>query len=354
MKLRIAQVGSLYENIPPPLYGGTERIVSSLTEGLVRNGHDVTLFATEKADTKARLISVCPEPLARLSIGKTNIMYPLLNFSEVLKREKEFDIIHFHLSLSSDYIGLLVGGLIPSNSIFTIHFTSPIHKGFPDRMKVLDTYKHLNYVSISNSQRIGFEGLNFIDTIYNGLELSQFTFNENPQDYFAWMGKFNPDKGAKEAIKAAKLAGVKLVLAGTIDTEDAIDRSYYEKEIKPLIDGIQIVYVGEKGGREKDDFLGNAKGFLNPISWDEPFGLVSVEAMSTGTPVISFRRGAVTETIKDGETGFLVDTIDQMVEKIKAISEVKRIDCRRWVEEKFTAEKMTENYLNTYRLILHK
>jgi len=353
MKLRIAQVGSLYENIPPPLYGGTERIVSSLTEGLVKTGHDVTLFATEKAETKARLISVCPEPLARLNIGKTNIMYPLLNFSEVLKREKEFDIIQFHLSLSSDYIGLLIGGLIPSKSIFTIHFASPILKGFPDRMKVLDTYKHLNYVSISNSQRISFEGLNFIDTIYNGLELSQFTFNENPQDYFAWMGKFNPDKGAKEAIQTAKLAGIKLVMAGTIDTEDAIDRSYYEKEIKPLIDGTQIVYVGEKGGREKDDFLGNAKGFLNPILWNEPFGLVSVEAMATGTPVISFRRGALTETIKDGETGFLVDSIDQMVEKIKAISEVKRIDCRKWVEEKFTVETMTENYLNTYRLLLH-
>jgi len=353
MKLRIAQVGSLYENIPPPLYGGTERIVSSLTEGLVKTGHDVTLFATEKAATKAKLIAICPEPLARLNIGKANIMYPLLNFSEVLKREKEFDIIQIHLSLSSDYIGLLVGGLIPSKTIYTIHFASPKLKGYSDRMKVLDTYKHLNYVSISNSQRIGFEGLNFIDTIYNGLELSQFTFNDTPQDYFAWIGKFNPDKGAKEAIQTAKLAGIKLVMAGTIDTEDAIDRSYYEKEIKPLIDGTQIVYVGEKGGREKDDFLGNAKGFLNPILWNEPFGLVSVEAMATGTPVISFRRGALTETIKDGETGFLVDSIDQMVEKIKAISEVKRIDCRKWVEEKFTVETMTENYLNTYRLLLH-
>ncbi len=351
-KLRIAQVGSLYENIPPPLYGGTERIISSLTEGLVRNDHDVTLFATEKAETKAKLVAVCPEPLARIGIGKSNFAYPLLNFSEVFKREKEFDIIHFHLSVISDYISLLGASFYPNKTIYTIHLVSPKLKNYPDRMALLNFHKNLNYVSISNAARTGFAQLNFVDTIYNGIELSEFTYNDSPSDYFAWIGKFNPDKGTKEAIIAAKKAGVKLLLAGTIELEDKLKRKYYEDEIKPLIDGKQIIYVGEKGGRDKDEFLGHAKGFLNPINWNEPFGLVSVEAMATGTPVISFAKGALNETVRDGKTGFLVNSVDEMVDKIKAVSAINRLDCRKWVEEKFSSEIMVENYERVYRKIL--
>ncbi len=352
MKLRIAQVGSLYENIPPPLYGGTERIVSSLTEGLVERGYDVTLFATEKAITKAKLISACPTPLARQGIGKSDIIYPLLNFANVLKREKDFDIIHFHLSIVSDYMALPAASFISDKTVFTIHFVSPILKGYPQRMKLLTEYKNLNYISISNAAREGFDSLHFIDTVYNGINLSEFTFNPNPKDYFVWIGKFNPDKGTLEAIKAAKKANIKLILAGTIDLEDEVKRNYYEKEVKPLIDGKQIVYVGERGGVEKDELLGNAIGFLNPISWNEPFGLVSIEAMATGTPVISFRRGALAETVKNGETGYLVKDVDEMAEKIKAISAINRANCRKWVEEKFSAETMVENYERVYRKIL--
>lgn len=352
MKLRIAQVGSLYENIPPPLYGGTERITSSLTEGLVEKGHDVTLFATKKAITKAKLISACSEPLARLGIGKSDIMYPLLNFANVFKREKDFDIIHFHLSIVSDYTALPSASFIADKTIFTIHFVSPLLKGYPERMKLLSEYNNLNYIAISNAQREGFDSLHFIDTVYNGINLSDFTFNPKPKDYFVWMGKFNPDKGTLEAIQAAKKANVKLVLAGTIDLEDELKRNYYEKEIKPLIDGKQIVYTGEKGGIEKDELLGNALGFLNPISWNEPFGLVSVEAMATGTPVISFKRGALVETVRDGETGYLVKDVDEMAEKIKQISAVNRSNCRKWVEEKFSSEIMVENYERVYRKLL--
>lgn len=354
MKLRIAQVGSLYENIPPLLYGGTERIVSSLTEGLVEKEHDVTLFATSMAQTKARLISVCPKPLADLNIGKTNITYPLLNFTEVLQRENEFDLIHFHLSLASDYISLLIGSFLPHKTIYTIHFVSPKYKNYAERWELLEKYKNLNYVSISNTARNGFPDLKWIKTIYNGIELDQYTFNPNPQDYFIWMGKFNPDKGTKEAILAAKKAAVKLILVGAIDNEDQPKKSYYEQVIRPLIDGKQIIYAGEKGGLEKNELLSNAIGFLNPISWEEPFGLVSVEAMATGTPVISFTKGALTETIKDGVSGYLVNTVEEMTAKIKAISAINRIDCRKWVEDHFTANKMVDNYEKTYLNLLNK
>lgn len=354
MKLRIAQVGSLYENTPPPLYGGTERIVSSLTEGLVAKGHDVTLFATEKAITKARLVSACPEPLARLGIGKSDIIYPLLNFTNVFKREKDFDIIHFHLSIVSDYMSLPPASLIAHKTVFTIHFVSPSAKKYPQRMELLEKHNNLNYISISHAAQLGFGKLKFLDTVYNGINLSEFTFNSTPKDYYVWMGKFNPDKGTLEAILAAKKANIKLILAGTIDLEDEVKRKYYENDIRPLIDGKQIIYVGEKGGKEKDELLGNALGFLNPILWNEPFGLVSIEAMATGTPVISFSRGALTETVKDCYTGYLVENVDEMAEKIKQISAIRRTDCRKWVEDKFSSEIMVTNYENVYQKILNK
>ncbi len=352
--MKIAQVGTLYENIPPPMYGGTERIISSLTEGLVENGHDVTLFATKQAITRAKLVAVCDKPLFRAGIGRSNIMYPLLNFTEVFKREKEFDIIHLHLSMSVDYISLLAASFLPHKTIYTIHFASPQLKGYPDRAKVLDANKHLNFVSISNAARKGYENLNWIDTVYNGIEISDFQFNPYPQDYFAWLGKFNPDKGTKEAILAAKKANVKLILAGTIDMEEPVDRKYYEEEIKPLIDNNQIQYVGEVGGEKKNEFLGNAKGFLNPILWHEPFGLVSVEAMAAGTPVISFKNGALPETIQDRKTGFLVETVDEMAEKIKAIQTINRAECTRWVEENFSSEKMVDRYEQVYEKALRQ
>lgn len=354
MKIRIAQVTDLYESVPPPLYGGTQRVVSSLTEGLVEKGHSVTLFACGTSKTKGNLVSVYPRALYREHIEATNIMYPLLNITELFKRAKEFDIIHAHLSLSTDYLSLLGSLLFPKKLLYTIHFISPILKGYKDRMAVLDTYKNAKYVSISNSARQGYEHLNWLETIYNGIEMDQFHFQPHPQNYFAWIGKFNPDKGTKEAILAAKKASVKLVLAGTIDLQKPRFKEYYEKEVKPLIDGKQIIYIGEKGGKEKDEFLRNAKGFLNPILWEEPFGLVSVEAMATGTPVISFRRGALKETVKDGETGYLVETVDQMAEKIKSIQAINRRTCREWVENNFSAKRMVEKYENLYQKLVAK
>jgi glycosyltransferase involved in cell wall biosynthesis len=351
--MRIAQVGPLWENIPPPKYGGTERIVSFLTEGLVKKGHDVTLFACGTSKTSAKLVSVYPRPLFRDNIPWTNIMYPLLNITEAFDKEQEFDIIHMHLNKSSDYISLPLAQLIRKKVFFTLHFPYPVSQNRQDRHLVLQKYKDLNYVSISNSQRKGGENLNWVSTVYNGIDLDAYTFNPNPQDYLLWVGKINQDKGTKEAIEAAKLAGVKLILAGKVDLLEEEDKRYYYEEIEPQFDGKQIIGLGELTDDQKNKLYGEAKAFLNPIKWNEPFGLVMTEAMATGTPVIAFRNGAAPEIIVDGKSGYIVDTVEQMVQKIKEISQIDRMACRKRVEELFTKEHMVNGYEQAYKKLFH-
>ncbi len=351
-KLRIAQVGPLWENVPPQKYGGTERIVYYLIQGLVKDGHDVTLFAVGTAKTSAKLVPVYPRPLFRDGISWTNVMYPLLNITQALDQEKDFDIIHIHLNVPGDYLSLPLATSIKNKVVFTVHFPSPTSQGFNDRHLVLQKYKDLNYISISNSQRQGEEDLHWIKTIYNGVDLGVFTFNPQPKDYFFWLGKFKPEKGVKEAILAAKKAGVRLILAGSVDYLEKGYLFYFENEIKPLIDNRQIIYLGELNDQEKNKIYGEALGFLNPVQWKEPFGLVMVESMATGTPVIAFNKGASPEIIADNETGYLVDNIDQMVEAIKKISAIDRKKCRQRVEKMFTTETMIKNYENTYYQIL--
>lgn len=348
MPLRIAQVGSLWENTPPERYGGTERIVYYLTEGLVKKGHNVTLFACGTSKTSASLVSVYPRPLFRDGIPWTNIMYPLLNITEAFDREKEFDIIHVHLNKSSDYLALPLAETIAKKVVFTLHFPYPASQNRVDRHLVLQKYKNLNFTSISKAQRQGGENLNWLGTVYNGVDTSLYTFNPAPSNYFLWLGKFNPDKGVKEAIMAAKQANVKLMVAGTIDELEKEDSAYYHEEIAPLIDGKQIVFVGEKKDLEKNELYGKAIAFLNPIKWNEPFGLVMAESMATGTPVIAFKRGAAAEIIRDGVDGFLVDTVEQMVAKIAQIQTIDRSQCRRQVEEHFSVAKMLDGYLGIY------
>ena len=349
-KLKIAQVAPLWENIPPEKYGGTERIVYSLTQGLVTKGHDVTLFACGTAKTNAKLVSVYPRPLFRDGVPWTNIMYPLLNIAEAFEREAEFDIIHMHLNKSSDYLALPLAKKILKKVVFTLHFPYPTSQHRQDRHEVLQKYKDLQYISISNSQRQGGENLNWIGTVYNGIEIEEYDFNPTPKDYFLWLGKFNPDKGTREAILAAKQAGVKLLVAGAIDKLEGPDLKYYEA-IKPLIDEKQIVFIGELDKTKKSEMYGGAIGFLNPIGWNEPFGLVMAEAMACGTPVISFRNGAAPEIIVDGQTGYLVENVDQMVEKIKTVQTISRAACRKRVEQYFTAATMVEGYGKLYNRI---
>lgn len=346
--MKIAQVAPLWENIPPQLYGGTERIVYYLTEGLVKKGYEVTLFACGTSKTSARLISVYPRPLFRDGVPWTNVMYPLLNITEAFDRASDFDLIHVHLNKSSDYFSLPLAKPIKEKVVFTFHFPYPKSQNRQDRHLVLQKYKDLQYISISNAARQGGENLNWLATVYNGVDLRLYQFNPTPKDYFLWLGKFNADKGVKEAILSAKKAGVKLLVAGAIDLLEGEDLWYYQNEVKPLIDNQQIVYVGELNDEQKNKVYGEAIGFLNPIQWNEPFGLVMAEAMATGTPVISFNNGAAPEIIVDGKTGFLVENIDQMVEKIREIGKINRMECRQRVEQYFTIEKMIDEYCKIY------
>ncbi len=351
-KMKIAQIGPLWENIPPPKYGGTERIVYYLVEGLIKNGYEVTLFASGTSKTSAKLISVSHQPLFRKKIPWTNIMYPLLNITEAFDRQKNFDIIHVHLNIPSDYVSLPLASQIKNKVVFTLHFPYPISLGYADRHLVLQKYRHLNYVSISDSQRKGGKNLNWIKTVYNGVDINSYNFNPQPDNYFVWLGKFKPQKGVKEAIIAAKKAGVKLIIGGTIDYLEKDYFAYFQNEVEPLIDGKQIKFVGELNDKQKNEIYGKAVCFLNPISWEEPFGLVMIEAMACGTPVIAFARGAAKEIVKDGETGYLVNDIDQMVEAIKKIGSIDRKKCRERIEKNFTTDIMVKNYEEVYRQIL--
>lgn len=342
--LRIAQIAPLWEQIPPPLYGGTERVVSILTEGLVAKGHDVTLFACGNSHTNAKLISVYPRPLFRDGIPWTDVIYPTLNITAALDREKEFDIIHMHLNKASDYIAMPLSQHIKNKVIFTLHFPYPLIQNRISRHQYFQKYKDLQFISISNTQREKGENLNWLGTVYNGIDLAPYTFHSASKDYFAWLGKFNPDKGVAEAIQAVKKAGEKLIMAGKVDEMEKDDYRYFKTQVEPHIDGHQIQYIGEANDTKKNDLFGNAKAFLNPIKWNEPFGLVMTEAMATGTPVISFAQGAATEIIENGKTGFLVNTVDEMVEKMKQLNTIDRMHCRARVEQCFSGQSMVDGY----------
>lgn len=348
-KLRIAQVSPLWENVPPTLYGGTERIVSYLTEGLVKAGMDVTLFACGTSKTSAKLVSVYPRPLFRDNVPWTNIMYPLLNITAAFDRHEEFDVIHVHLNKASDYLALPLARPIAHKVIFTLHFPYPASQGRKDRHEVFQKYKDLKYTSISNSQRQGGENLNWIETIYNGINLAPYHFHAKPKDYFFWLGKFNADKGVHEAIMATKQAGAKLILGGKIDHLEKEDLAYYKNQVEPYIDGKQIMYVGEMNDEQKNDYFGNALGFLNPLKWNEPFGLTMAESMACGTPVIAFAAGSAPELIAQNETGYLVHTVEEMAARMKDIQLLDRQKCRQRAEEMFNATIMTSGYLKIYQ-----
>lgn len=351
--MKILQIGPLWENIPPPKYGGTERIVHYLTEGLVKNGHEVTLYACGTSETKAKLVSIYPRPLFRDGIPWWNVMYPLLHITDAFEHEKEYDIIHMHLNQGSDFMALPLCQSFKNKVVFTLHFPYEFNKTWKGNTKVFEKYHDLNYISISDTQRQGSENMNWVDTVYNGVDIDLYTFNPTPKDYFLWLGKFNPDKGTREAVLAAKKAGVKLIVAGAVDKLEGEDYQYY-LDTKKYIDGTNIRLIGEITDKEKNDLYGNAIALLNPIQWNEPFGLVMAEAMATGTPTISFSNGAAPEIIEDGISGYLVNNVDEMVTRIGDIQKINRKACRERIEIKFTIEKMVKGYEQSYKKILAK
>jgi glycosyltransferase involved in cell wall biosynthesis len=342
--MRIAQVAPLWERVPPPAYGGIELVVSLLTDELVRRGHEVTLFATGDSITLAQLESVHARAVRLDPLVKEYQIYEMLQLTQVYDRADEFDIIHSHMGCAA----LPYAKFTKTPTVHTLHgvFT-------PDNEKMFAYAHNQPYVSISDAQREARLGLNCVSTVYNGIDVDSYKFYAQPSEppYLAFLGRLSPEKGPHLAIEIAKRTGWRLKMAGKVDI---VDQEFYETELKPHIDGDQIQYLGEANHVEKNTLMGNAHATLFPITWREPFGLVMVESMAAGTPVIGMSLGSAPEVIAHGETGFLCQNVDECVAALDRISSLDRAACRQRVIEHFSVQRMTDGYEAVYRQVLGK
>lgn len=339
--MRIAQVAPLYESVPPKLYGGTERVVYHLTEELVRQGHEVTLFASGDSRTSADLVAMCPRAM-RLDRGCVDhLAHHLVMLDTVAERADEFDIIHYHV----DYLHFAVSRGLPVPHVTTLHGRLDL----PELPHVYSHFSDVPVVSVSQAQREPLPMANWVATIHHGLPSSQFAFHETPGDYFAFLGRISPEKRLDRAIEISKRLQVPLRVAAKVDKADA---EYFKQEIEPLLSDPLVHFVGEIGEDDKSEFLGNARGLLFPIDWPEPFGLVMIEAMATGTPVVAFRGGSVDEVIDDGITGFVVEDMDGAVAAARRITELDRSRCRATFERRFSSDTMGAKYASLYQELI--
>ncbi|MEX0594548.1 MAG: glycosyltransferase family 4 protein [Patescibacteria group bacterium] len=346
--MKIAQLVPVEETVPPRKYGGTELVASNLTEELVKRGHDVTLFASGGSKTSATLLPIFDQPVRELAPNpedaKLRETYKYMAVGKAINEivRGDFDIIHNHIG----WRVLPFAPLVNAPIVTTLH--GPLSDGY---MKmVYSTFKKSPYVTISNAQRKPMDDLNYAGTVYNGIEVDKFTYNDKPADYVAFLGRMSPEKGPKEAIMAAKAAGIKLIMAAKVD---AVDQKYFDSEIKPLIDDQQIKFIGEVDHPGKVKLLKDAIALFALIQWEEPFGLFMTEAMACGTPVIATRRGSVPELVQDGVNGFIVEnTPEAVVAALKNISKIKRSDCRKIAEDKFSVGAMVTGYEEVYRKLV--
>jgi glycosyltransferase involved in cell wall biosynthesis len=341
--MRIAQVAPLYESVPPQNYGGTERVVSWLTEELVRQGHQVTLFASGDSVTRARLVACCPRSLRTNPGCVDQYVHHLVMLEKVCRRAEQFDIIHFHV----DYSHFPLTRRQPYAHLTTLHGRLDI----PELPVLYREYPEMPVVSISDAQRRPLPGLNWQGTVHHGLPKNLHTLCERPGAYLAFLGRISPEKGVDRAIAIARRAGRPLKIAAKVDKAD---REYFERDIKPLLEDPLVEFIGEVGGQAKNEFLGQAYALLFPIDWPEPFGLVMIEAMACGTPIIAFNHGSVPEVMTDGGTGFIVDDVDEAVAAVERVASLSRPRCRQVFEERFAAPRMARDYLRLYRRILAK
>lgn len=339
--MRIAQVSPLYESVPPRFYGGTERVVSYLTEELVRQGHEVTLFASGDSLTTARLISHCPQALRLNPNCIDQFAHHILMLEEVLKRSRDFDIIHFHI----DYLHFPWSRRSNVPHLTTLHGRLDI----PDLVPLYREFHDMPVVSISGAQRRPLPWLNWQATVPHGLPSHLYTLHPDPGQYLAFLGRISPEKGVDLAIEIAKKAGVKLKIAAKVDR---VDQKYFEETIEPLMDTPCVDYIGEITDSEKDEFLGNALALVLPLNWPEPFGLVMIEAMACGTPIVAFRCGSAPEIIEHGVTGFLVEDVHSAVDALDRVSQLSRKACRTAFEERFAVARMCRDYLAAYERLL--
>ncbi len=340
--MRIAQIAPLFEAVPPKLYGGTERVVSSLTEELVALGHDVTLFASGDSITSAKLDPPWPRAL-RLDpdIRDWVATYAML-IEHVRRRAHEFDVLHFHI----DYW---------PNSVFTRQntpFLTTLHGrlDLPEFAAVYRFFPSVPLISISDNQRTPLPDLNWAATVHHGIPEHLLRPVPAEPSYFAFLGRISPEKGIERAIRIARAAGVKLKVAAKVDNAD---RAYYDREVAPLLADANVEFIGEINDAQKPAFLSGARALLFPIDWPEPFGLVMIEAMACGCPVIAFRRGSVPEVMDEGVTGFIVDDVEGAVAAAGRIDTIDRAGVRRQFERRWTARRMAEDYLGVYQRLIH-
>jgi glycosyltransferase involved in cell wall biosynthesis len=340
--MRIAQVAPLYESVPPAFYGGTERVVSWLTEKLVALGHDVTLFASGDSVTNARLVPCCKKALRTDAACIDPLAHHMLMLEKLFSRAQDFDFIHFHV----DYLHFIRSRHEPVPCATTLHGRLDI----PDLVPLYREFRDLPLISISDSQRQPLSWVNWVGTVHHGLPADLLTLNNSGGNYLAFLGRVSPEKGLDHAIEIAVRAERPLKIAAKIDRAD---RYYYEEVIKPLLDHPLVEFLGEIGNADKAEFLGNAAALLFPIEWSEPFGLVMIEAMACGTPVIAYPFGSVPEVILDGVNGFLVSNVEEALAAVKQLGDFNRSECRQYFELNFTDEQMTRNYLSIYQKLVH-
>jgi glycosyltransferase involved in cell wall biosynthesis len=340
--MKIAQVAPLIESVPPRLYGGTERVVSYLTEELVRQGHEVTLFASGDSRTQAKLVASVPQALRLDPSVKDSLPYTVLQLEQVRQRIAEFDVVHFH----SDYIHFpLVRAIAGDRTITTMHGRLDLS----DYQALFAEFNDVPLVSISNHQRTPLPGANWYATVYHGLPPNVCSFQAQPRgDYFAFLGRISPEKRPDRAIEIARRAGVKLKVAAKVDIAD---QAYFHTHIEPLLAQPHVEFVGEISEHEKPAFLGNAQALLFPIDWPEPFGLVVIESMSCGTPVIAWRSGSVPEVVDHGVTGWIVDSIESAVDAARRVPSLDRHTVRARFDQRFSVERMARDYAKLYQKI---
>ena len=336
--MKIAQVAPLYESVPPHGYGGTERIVSYLTEELVRLGHDVTLFASGDSVTAAKLEAIYPQSL-RLATGLCCREAPLtLQLERAFgAKSDQFDIIHSHL----DVTGFPLVRRCRTPVLTTLHGRLDL----PELLPVVQEFPEMPVISISNAQRRPLAWLNWQETVYHGLPANLYSFHPEQGKYLAFLGRISPEKRPDHAIALAKQTGMPLRIAAKVDP---VDREYFATQIEPLLDHPLVEYVGEITDEEKNDFLGDAYALICPYDWPEPFGIVLIEALACGTPVLAYRRGSIPEVIEDGITGIICEDLNQMMSSFDMVPKLERRRCRDSFEQRFTVERMVRDYVKVY------
>jgi glycosyltransferase involved in cell wall biosynthesis len=339
--MRIAQVAPLYESVPPKYYGGTERVVSYLTEELVRQGHEVTLFASGDSETKARLVAACPRSLRLDKRCRDHMAHHYVMLENVFQRAAEFDIIHFHL----DYLHFPLSRREAFTHVTTLHGRLDL----PDLVPLYQEFRDMPVISISNGQREPLPWANWQATVYHGLPADSYQYRPEAGRYLAFLGRISLEKRVDRAIEIATRVGMPLKIAAKVDR---VDKDYFESVIAPLLRNPLVEFVGEIGDGEKDEFLGNAYALLFPIDWPEPFGLVMIEAMACGTPVIAYRGGAVPEIMEQGHTGFIVHGLENAVEAVRHVPHLSRKRCREVFEQRFTATRMARDYVQQFERLI--